>query len=321
MGWKGTMRSIAAASRAANREAERRHKANLKQQRIDDAAEAVEEWEEYIANLISVHVDLADAINWTEIASKKKPQKPEQKFTHEQKIQSSIDNFKPSFFDFLSGGTSRKKAKLLEAVKNAALKDKKLFETETSKYEANLLEWKQDTKMAKRLLKGDISATKEVITEMQTLMDQELIGSNISFRITDEFIHAMPEVHGDEIVPDYRRKQLASGNLSQTKMPKGDFNELYQDYVASVALKVAGDMFHILPNKEIYVTCVTSMLNTKTGHQEITPIISVQFVKETFKRLNLKNIDPSDSLANFNHAMNFKRTKGFQPVKALKETS
>lgn len=104
-------------------------------------------------------------------------------------------------------------------------------------------------------------------------------------------------------------------------MPIGDFNELYQDYVASVALKVAGDIFHILPVEEVFVTCVTSMLNTKTGHKEMTPILSVQAVKETFKRLNLEHLDPSDSLANFNHAMNFKRTKGFQfgePLKSMK---
>lgn len=321
MGWKGTMRSIAAASKAANKEAERRHKANLKQQRIEDAASAVVEWEDYIANLISVHVDLADAINWKAMASKQAPTKPTHSSTNQDKAQNSLDKFTPKFFDFLSGGSEKKKAKLVKKLQRSIEIDEANFKKSQRKFDKELKEWKQDTNLAKKLIDGDINAIKEVIQEMQTLMDQELIGSNISFQITESFIHAIPKVHGDDIVPNFRRKQLASGNLSETKMPKGDFNELYQDYVASVALKVAGDMFHILPNTEIYVTCVTSMLNSKTGHQEITPILSVQFVKETFKMLNLKNIDPSDSLENFNHNMNFKRTKGLQPVEALQKLS
>jgi hypothetical protein len=63
------------------------------------------------------------------------------------------------------------------------------------------------------------------------------------------------------------------------------------------------------------------MLNPKTGHQELTPILSVQFVRDSFARLNLANIDPSDSMANFNHTTSFKKTKGFTGVEPLKPVS
>ncbi|HAD25243.1 MAG TPA: hypothetical protein DCF61_05865, partial [Alphaproteobacteria bacterium] len=105
---------------------------------------------------------------------------------------------------------------------------------------------------------------------------------------------------------------------SETKMPAGQFNELYQDYVCSVALKIGGDLFQILPLEEVYVTCQTHMLNTKTGYKELTPILSVQFVRPTFLSLNLSQIDPSDSLGNFNHVINFKKTKGFAAITPLK---
>ncbi|MCA9808257.1 MAG: hypothetical protein KC476_09915, partial [Cyanobacteria bacterium HKST-UBA06] len=86
---------------------------------------------------------------------------------------------------------------------------------------------------------------------------------------------------------------------------------LYQDYVVSVALKFAGDLLQILPLDEVYVTCHVELLNTQTGHKEVSPILSVHFVRDTFKRLNLSQLDPSDSLQNFNHSMSFKKTKGF----------
>ena len=100
-------------------------------------------------------------------------------------------------------------------------------------------------------------------------------------------------------------------------MPKGQFNEIYQDYVASCALRVAGDMFSILPIEEIYVTCLTDMLNPQTGHMEETPILSVQFVRDTFGRLNLDQLDPSEAMRNFHHEMKFTKGKGFAPVPAL----
>lgn len=185
-------------------------------------------------------------------------------------------------------------------------------------YRSGLEEWENDRTLAQRLLNGEAAAIKEVIEEMQSLSDQDLIGSSVSFAIDDSFLHVKPAVHTDEIVPNFRRKQLASGKLSETKMPVGQFNELYQDYVGSVALKVAGDFFQILPLDEIYVTCLTTMLNPQTGHQEMTPILSVQFVRSTFAGLNLAKLDPSDSMTNFNHVMSFKKTKGFARIEPLK---
>ena len=64
MGRRGTMRSIAAAARAAERDAKRRHKQNQKMQMIADSTSAVEDWENYVDNLVSIHTDMADMIDW-----------------------------------------------------------------------------------------------------------------------------------------------------------------------------------------------------------------------------------------------------------------
>ena len=43
-------------------------------------------------------------------------------------------------------------------------------------------------------------------------------------------------------------------------------------------------------------------------------ILSVKIMPETIQRLNLDMIDPSDSMRNFVHNMNFKKTSGFNEV-------
>lgn len=317
MGWKGTVRSINAAVNAAERDAQRRHKAMLKEEMIADAEDAVSSWEDYIDDLTSIHTDLADSVDWEEIVNTPEPQEPKLSTVYQDTAAKKLEEFKPRFFDFLSGGSDKKRNKLLVAVEEAPQADQDQFHSDMTAYRKALKEWEDDTDLGRRLLAGEEEAIVEVIKEMQSFANESLMGSKVSFSVEDGQIHAKPEVHTDEIVPSFRRKQLASGKLSETKMPQGQFNELYQDYVCSVALRVAGDLFQFLPFDEVYVTCQATMLNSKTGHQELSPILSAQFIRASFTRLNLDNIDPSDSMSNFNHVMSFKKTKGFQVIEPL----
>ena len=189
------------------------------------------------------------------------------------------------------------------------------------RYISALTEWESESTFARKLLNGEAMALKEIIEESQAIFDNDLVGQSIAFSISDSFVHAKIHVHSDEIIPNFRRKKLSSGKLSETKMPVTQFNELYQDYVASVALKIGGTLLNLIPISEVYITCLTHMLDTQTGHQKVTPILSVQLVRETWNRLNLQQVDPSDALANFKHTMAFKKTKGFDKVSALKPLS
>ena len=319
MGWRGTMRSLAAVSRQLDREAERRHKQAVRDQLTADAADAVADWESYIDELLTVHKSLAQRIDWADVLSCEEPMKPSAITRRQDAARQALKEFKPGTFDFLRGGSAKRKATLERALEAAVKEDEDELGSRLQEYREALNEWRADRELAQRLLAGDTGAIKEVIAEHQSLSSENLIGSRVDFSICEGSVHAKPQVHNDDIIPKFRRKQLASGKLSETKMPTGQFYELYQDYVSSVALKVASDLFQILPLDETYVTCTANMLNTSTGHQEPTPILSVQFVRATLENLNLEAIDPSDSISNFKHAMEFKKTKGFSAITPLVE--
>lgn len=318
MGWKGTVRSISAAMNAAERNADRRRKAAEKQRIADDAAASVSDWEDYIDRLVSIHADQTNAINWHAIAEKPKPVEPKLSPLYRQDAEAALEAFKPSIFDVFHGGTARRRARLEADIVSATARDQARHKKAQDDFQSAVEEWNADWAFARRLVAGEPEAINEAIKEMESLSNQSLIGSSVEFSIGERYLHAKAEVHSDEIVPNFRRKQLASGKLSETKMPASQFNELYQDYVGSVALKIAGDLFNIIPLDEVYVTCLTRMLNPQTGHQELTPILSVQFVRPTFAELNLAKIDPSESMRNFNHSMSFKKTTGFAPIEPLR---
>ena len=319
MGWRGTLRSMSAAAHAAERDAERRRKQHAKARMTEAAGQAVEEWEEIIHDLVSIHTHRAAAIDWQRIADRPAPQAPSPSDANERAAQSRLDLFKPGIFDFLAGGSERRRERLAAAVEAARARDEETFRAAEEKYRTDNAEWATDTDLARRLLSGEAEAIRNVITEIQSLSSEGLIGTAINFHISDGSIHAVALTHTDEVVPKVRRKQLQSGRLSESKMPAGEFNELYQDYVCSAALRVGGDLLSILPLDEVYVTCAPLLLDSVTGHQRHTPVLSVRIVRDTFDRLDLSRIDPSDAIiGNFSYEMNFKRAKGFAPIRPLK---
>lgn len=310
---------MSAAARAAERNAERRRKQHAKASMTAAVGHAVEEWEEIIHDLVSIHAHRAAAIDWRRIADRTAPQPPSPSDAGEKEASVRLALFKPKIFDFLTGGSERRRERLAAAVGLARARDQEAFRASDEKYQTDLAEWKTETDLARRLLLGEAEAIRNVLAEIQSLSSEGLIGTAINLHISDGSVHAVVLTHTDEVVPKVRRKQLQSGRLSESKMPAGEFNELYQDYVCSAALRVGGDLLSILPLDEFYVTCTPLLVDSVTGHQRHTPILSVRIVRDTFDGLDLSRIDPSDAITgNFSHEMNFKRAKGFAAIGPLK---
>jgi hypothetical protein len=318
MGWRGAMRSIAAASRAAERDSQRRRKLGQKAKMIAESAADVEEWERYVSSLISIHTDIADTIEWNSIAGLPCPIEPIRGNLNRDIAELALAKFRPSVFHAFKGGSKKARSRLEANIEDAVARDQQQYNEALASYSKAFAEWEDDTALAKRLVRGEAAALRQVVAEMQSLSEVALVGSEVEYLIGESFVHAVPRVHGENIVPSVRRKQLASGRMSETKMPSAQFNELYQDYVASVALKAAGDLFNIIPLGEIFVSCTANMLNPQTGHKDWVPILSVHFVRDTFIGLSLSGIDPSDAMRNFRHVMNFSRSKGFGGIEPLK---
>jgi len=80
---------------------------------------------------------------------------------------------------------------------------------------------------------------------------------------------------------------------------------------------VANTTLGMLPVDGIVVTAQCEMLDSSTGHIEETPILSIYVPRDTIAGLNLARVDASDAMANFNHNMNFLKTKGFKVIEPL----
>jgi hypothetical protein len=329
MSWKSTMRSLAAAQRRAEREARRRQRElelqRKKLERMEELERArfeVESYENYVDILMSIHKECGPVWDWNQVSMLPPPRMPERKNVHALKAKKAFDTFRPGISDKLLSRVDAKRETLRKAIDEAIRKDKEEYQASLKDYEASLSEWREQKDLAARILAGDSNAYIRAIEVVDPFSELSDLGSRIQFSCDDpKLIEATLFPHGEDVIPKETKSLLKSGRLSVKNMTMTKFYELYQDYVCGCALRVARDLFSLIPIEMSIITAVSPLLNTNTGHIENQPILSIAIPRKTLDTLNFKYLDPSDSLSNFVHNMKFQKTKGFAAVERLSPSS
>lgn len=156
--------------------------------------------------------------------------------------------------------------------------------------------WTYYHNMAANVLAGNIDTYLQLIYEVNPLDDLLVYGSNYEFGTDD------PKRIEVEFSVNKNALSEAKRELSNT-----EYNLLLQDYVCSVCIRIARDMFALLPIRN---TVVHAVLDGKT-------IVSVNFDRQNLSKVKFGYIDPSDTLGKFRNNMDFNVNTGFTPVSNL----
>jgi hypothetical protein len=127
-------------------------------------------------------------------------------------------------------------------------------------------------------------------------------------------------------------------------MPKGLFHEIYLDYLCGCVLRVAREVFTLLPVDTVLVTAaadspdsrarqmvalislickryhLANSLDSLTEQMVEQPVLSVAMPRAVVARLNFDQLVPSDAMEHFQHRAEFKasrKTEAFQPITPL----
>jgi len=325
MGWRGTLRTLGAISREAERNSNRRARQRAKEIALaeklearEQAAEAVRDFEEYVQKLITLHQSCSPPINWHSQAAALAPTRPQLSQVLETAAQSRLNNYKPSWLDKLFGSTEKKLKKLFDALTAAKLEDQQRFKQESTKFEEDFADHKDQVEFAKRILAKDTAAMLEAIKLYEPLRAIGLLGENLLIHIESPTLVVIDLcVHGEEVIPKERPKLLASGRASVKAIPKGEYNRLYQDHVCSASLRVTREILALIPVDAVQVNAVDDLVDSATGHLKQSVILSYLAPRSTIEKLNHQAIDPSDAMKNFLHQMSFSSTAGFKPIERL----
>jgi len=306
MGWKGTTRSAFAMMRKIERENERIRKYEAKIDNLEYASDAVDTYEEYLESLISTHkYQSCDEIDWHSIAGNGLPAEPNLLDSHEKKARFEYENFEPNMFHKLLKQDTKQREALASAIQKAKDKDKEVYQDSLCKHREKCEQLKNEIALAQRLISMEGKAFAEVIKTRGKFDTIKGLGANyqFSFQKDGDVIAAVKVMTAEDVIPKEKLTLRQSGSLSSKAMPKGEHHELYQDYVCSSMLRMAIETFALLPIDQIIINASTDILNTQTGHIEEQVIASVFIPRSTINHINLRRIDPSDSMQNFVHNM------------------
>lgn len=156
--------------------------------------------------------------------------------------------------------------------------------------------WSYYYSVASDVLNGDIDTYLRVIYEVNPLDDLLDYGSNFEFG-TD---------NADFIEVEFTLNTDVLSQARQT-LSRREYNDLLQDFICSLSIRVARDMFALLP---INHTIVHAVMDNQT-------VLSVDFDRERLSRVKFGYVDPSDTMEKFNHHMNFSLDRGCFEVERI----
>jgi 5'-deoxynucleotidase YfbR-like HD superfamily hydrolase len=319
------LRSLDAASNRAERDQRRRQRELARElknmEKLDEISRAaleVQEYENHIEVLQTVHKDCCELLDWDEIVKTEIPPAPMRGDKNEKKAKKELKDYEPTLKDKLLRNVEKKTKELENLVKAAQKEDEKEHKSALDEYDKQVTLLKELQKIGTGIKKKNLPAFIEAINRFNHFEEIKELGSQIEpVMVSDKVVEVTFDVNPETIVPKDQKVQLKTGRLSVKPIPVSRFYEIYQDYVSSAVLRVAREIFALVPVELVTVTAKSELLNTKTGHIEKQPILSVAMPRKTLQTIDFGMIDPSDSLANFVHNIKFKKTKGFEIVEKI----
>lgn len=294
------------------RELAKAEKEKQKQLELEHAKAVVEEYEAKIDAITTIHRSCAEIIPWGSLINVPAPFEAGEQGPREIEARQKADSYKPGFF--------AKRIRALDANANGSLEKKIAEAIEEDKKEYD--EWETMHTMATRIVGKDTDAMLEVIGNTGVFDDLTEYGSGFEVGLIN-YIAAEVEfdIMADTVVPKESASLTSTGKLSQKPLPVTKRLDIMQDYVCSCALRIARDLFAILPIGAVLIHAKDSLVDTSVGNTVKQDILSVLITRDKTKEMNFDQIDPSDAMVNFTHNMKFLKTKGFQPITRIKVDS
>ena len=282
-------------------------KEQAKQNELAENKLRVEEFENYLDMVRGVHLECEPPIDWQKLRDAMPPFTKAEGGPAERAARAALANYQPGFGAKLFGQDDKRRAELQQAIEAAKQEDAEAFEG-----------WQESVKFADRVLSGDVDAYYEALEAANPFEDFAQFGSDLEFGTdSGDYMEIEFCVKSQEVVPEKQLSLTSTGKLSEKEMPRTMYYDITQDYVCSCAIRLAREIFSILPVQAVLVHAVDTVLNTATGHETEETILSVGFTREGFEGINFERIDPSDFLSTFPMRMQFAKTAGFKPVERI----
>jgi hypothetical protein len=296
-------------------ELQRQAKEQAKLSALEQARLEEETYENKLAVLLSVHKDQGETWDWAAICAFVAPAPPQRYSYHELRAKQNV-----VLSTALFPHSSRPQDRDAEVIR-ARARDEQEFQDAYTRYREELREGERLAALASRILNHDVAAYAEALAELSPLRELSELGSSLEFAtLGDGLFECALKVNGQQVIPADVKTITATGKMSVKAMPKGRFHDIYQDYASACVLRVAREVFAMLPIETVLITATADCMDSQTGRTAERPVFSAIITRTILSSLDFEHLDPSDALTNFLHRGDFspsRKTGSFEPIVPL----
>jgi hypothetical protein len=280
--WEAAQRRIEREEQRRLRELQRRAKEQAKQSALEQARAQVEEHEGRIQVLLSVHKECSRPWDWLAVVSALRSHPPasnrSQEFTI--RLNAVVDRTAPE-----------ERAAL---VHHARELDEQSHVKEVTAHGVEVEERDRFASLGTRILAGEIAAYEEAIHAQACFDELTQLGCSVKASARSaHLIECELRVPGTSVIPSEEMWLTGAGKLSVKAMPKGRFHEIYEDFLCGSALRVARELFALLPAGTVVVHGTADYFDASTGQESAQCVLSVAFARERFLAMDFAQLDPS----------------------------
>lgn len=273
-----------------------------------DPFQEVTDFNNYIEQITSFHKECDYEYDWESIVKEPEPFKVGEKGPNEVAALEKLNKYEPNILVKVFKTLEDKRRKELEEeVKKAIEEDKKLYQF-----------WEKQRNTALSILQKDPNAYMTLLKDINFCNELAGFIDSLEFEAPDGVTMIIEcNINIDDIIPTHYWNVTKTGKLSKRKYSMTDYYSIIKWYVSSLAIRIARNIFGLLPIKTVIINNQTNVLDAQVGRIDNITILSVKIDKATLEKLNFDLIDPFDALNNFEHNVKFLKTRGFQPVERL----
>jgi len=301
------------AAKARRRELERLAKEQAKLSALDQAKLEVEAFENQIELLLSIHRECGPEWDWCGVSSSLPPFPPQRGTRNETRAIcfARLQNLFQVTPEFAA----------LTNVNRGREEDDLEFSEALAVYREEHTKWQKLKALGDQILRRDHKAFIEALTEVNPFVEISVLGSSLHFLVHDsDSVECLVQVNGAEVIPREAKSLTSSGKLSVKAMPKGKFHELYQDYVCGCVLRVAREVFALLPVQRVLITAGIHQSGEKNPTAAI-PVLSVSIRRRDLAMVSFEKLDASEAVERFIYRGAFKRTKALGAFEGISPLS
>jgi hypothetical protein len=289
------------------RELERQAKEQAKLSAIEQARLEVATFEGRLEVLRSVHKEQGEVWDWQALAAGLPPPRPEQNSFHQKRASQVLAVLPPE-----------QRIAAEPRLEQAQARDEQEFQAAMQSYAERLAEWEKLKILAQRILSGEPKAYTEALVEFNPFAEISDLGSSINFTVhNSRLLESVLKVSGRQIIPAEVKSLTASEKLSVKTMPKGMFHEIYVEYLCGCVLRVAREVFALLPVDTVLITAMPDSLDSRTGQTLEKPVLSVAVPRAALAGLDFDQLNPADAIENFQFRGEFKVSRQAEAFKAI----